>query len=312
MTELVVAPTRLERAPTILNYMEEFLVSGLPNAGRRYIIESRYSITRFIIYCAKHGITPRSINDYPLQLLESGKRRGTVIKQCTIIKQFFKWCFKMGYTKERYHECFPVIRSDPIQEPQIIRHEEYLRLLSMCGKFRDKAWIITLGYSTGLRLGDCCNLRWSNIDMEEQVITTVLRKTAKKTGAHARIPYPTGGDLYNMIQERLSVREAENYMGTDYVCPMMACRYNSNKMSVSTIIKDVFIRAGIPHKKFKDFRSTFESRLANSGMNLSLAARITGRSDMRVLMRYVKMDVDAARDGVAKALELHNVYQSFK
>lgn len=312
VTELVPAPARLERAPTVFNYMEDFLGFGIPNTSIRYRNEARQSISKFIIYCSKTGITPRAINDYPTHVINSGRSHGTAIRYCATIKQFLRWCFKMGYTRERYYEYFPTLRTSPPREPEIIRHDEYLKLIESCGKFKDKAWIITLGYNTGFRLGDCCNLRWSNVDMREQLISIVLRKTASRTGAMARIPYQSGGDLYRMLQERLSMRESENYVGTDYVCPLMACRYNSNKCSVSMIIKDVFIRAGLSHKKFKDFRSTFESRLANSGMNLSLASRITGRSDMRTLMRYVRMDLDAAREGVAKALELHNVYPSFK
>ena len=212
----------------------------------------------------------------------------------------------MGYSTERWHEYVPRIRGTPPKEPKIIGHEEYLKMRSMC-ETPEQDWLIVCGFSTGFRMGDCCNLKWDRVDQEQMVVAPLLGKTRQSTGASAKIPYNPGGDMHLKLTELWADRPQDE----EYVCPLMAESYYCNRKAVAQSMRRVFDWAGIRDRSFKHFRCTFESRLANSGMNIGLAAKITGRSDTRSLLRYIVPDMDAAREGVTKALELHHTNKMF-
>lgn len=47
--------------------------------------------------------------------------------------------------------------------------------------------VIVLGIYTGMRLGDCCTLLWSEVDLSAGVITRVPRKTSHSSGRVIRV-----------------------------------------------------------------------------------------------------------------------------
>lgn len=304
MTELVPISTPLQRAPTLGNAMLEFIETELIGVTESHKSDVRRALERFIIYTSRRGLSPKSISSYGLYMIDQGLNPNNVKTQIAFLKRFFMWCFRLRYTQERWYEYLPKVRGLAPPPPQIITQSEYEALLSFCLQ-EDQEWLITLGFSTGFRMGDCCMLRWEQVDQEQMIISPLIRKTSKSTGKCATIPYAPGGDLHR----RLTELEHEDH--EDYVCPRLAESYYSNKSAITQGMRRVFDRAGLKHKSFKHFRCTFESRLANSGMNIGLAAKITGRSDTKSLLRYIVPDMDAAREGVSKAMELHNTHKMF-
>jgi len=75
-----------------------------------------------------------------------------------------------------------------------------LRELQMLMKAADNEWkgMILFGVYTGQRLGDIVRLRWSNIDLQEGIVTLTTRKT------HRRQILPLATPLREWLQPRLS------------------------------------------------------------------------------------------------------------
>lgn len=297
--------------PNMADRLNEYIQSEMTHVGDNFRSNVRTANMDFIKYVTRHEIGPETINKYCLQRFKDCKPNNAVYN-INIIKRFLKWCFNRGYTTQRYHEFFPRVKVPPPGDVVIIGFEEYKTLLRMCGDRRDKAWLITLGYSTGLRLKDCCLLCWSDINQERMVITTKPNKTRNSTGRVVEIPYVAGSDLHMMINELWEERDNWAYIGKDYVCSWAASTYLSRPRDLNEAINQVFKYAGLIGKSFRHFRSTFESLMANSGMNVGLAAKLTGRSDTKTILRYIRPDMDSAREGIAKALELHKSHPAFK
>lgn len=306
MTELVPISTQLQRAPTLGNAVLEFVETELIGVTESHRSDVRRALERFIIYVSRRELSPKAIANYGMYMIEQGLNPNNVKTQIAFLKRFFMWCYRLRYTQERWYEYLPKVRGQAPPDPQIITQSEYEALLSFCLQ-EDQEWLITLGFNTGFRMGDCCMLRWEQVDREQMIISPLIRKTSKSTGKCASIPYSPGGELH----ERLTELWADRIEDEQYVSPRLAESYYSNKCSITQGMRRVFDRAGLQHKSFKHFRCTFESRLANSGMNIGLAAKITGRSDTRSLLRYIVPDMDAAREGVSKAMELHNTHKMF-
>lgn len=308
MNELVPVQ-RLDRAKSIPNLLQEFIESELIGVSQPVKDTLRREVGRLVIFAGKDGLAPDVFGKFANSLYGNGANPATINKILVYNRRFFSWCFKMGYTATRWHEFIPRVAVTKPALPDIIQYEEYLRLRE-CAIDEECDWVMVLGYSTGLRLTDCCTMCWSQIDQGKQLVRSIPSKTRRKTGVEVVIPYMSGGDLHKLIIDRWAKKDEGIQLHKDFISPVMASRSQSGDEHKRFRI--IFDKAGLPNKSFKHFRSTFESRLANSGMNAALAAKITGRSDTRTILRYVRPDMEVVREGVAKALELHNHVEGFK
>lgn len=301
----------LPKANTIGNRIEEFISVELARYTVREKSAVRRSLIEFTNYVSRMGeITPSVVASYPETVFERGLSARSVQYRVLFIRRFFKWCVLMGYSTTRWGDYFPRIRSAPVPEPVIIRQEEYLNIRKHCTD-RDREWIVVLSFNTGMRMGDCCKLRWSHVDTKKQTIKKIVSKTALTTGKSVFIPYNSGSDLHFFLMDMFNTKDDLILEDDNYVCPVMYLSYANNSKSVVESFRKIFNKAGLPNNSFKHLRNTFESRLANSGMNMALAASITGRSDPKALMRYIKPDMEAAREGITKALEIHHHLKGF-
>jgi integrase len=96
---------------------------------------------------------------------------------------------------------------------------------------------------TGLREGDICTLKWSDIDLEQRLI---VRKT-RKTGVKVKIPI--SDQLYDLI---ISMPHAGD---SEYVFPEHARMYLSNSDGVSYRVKKFLEGLGIQTTRIPEGRT---------------------------------------------------------
>lgn len=184
--------------------------------------------------------------------------------------------------------------------------------------------LFEIGTFTGLRMGDCCTLRWGEIDLVRGIIRRKPNKTLHSSGAEVVIGIP--GVLY---REFLAVPPEQR---TGYVLPGMAARYKT-KNTRSYLCKDIqahFRACGIethapgtgsrshyegkkkvyePTKRavvlvgFHSLRHTYASLHAASGTPATLIQENMGHSSPGMTEHYTHVSDDTARR-VAAALDL--------
>jgi integrase len=86
--------------------------------------------------------------------------------------------------------------------------------------------IIVAGMCTAMRRGDCCLLKWKDVDLKNRFITV---KTSK-TGATVSIP------IFPMLYEELSARSSK---AKEYVFPEQAAMYRENPDGITWRVKKV-------------------------------------------------------------------------
>ena len=132
----------------------------------------------------------------------------------------------------------------PPDAVQMRRAWDYARSLT------DKPYLYRLAVvaaCSGLRIGDCCNLEWGNVDLQGGKIRNV--KT-KKTGAVVSVPifdYAPDGKDYNPVfgelRRELEAALAEREDGAKYVIPEAARIYGYNPSRIIEEGKDIFAHA---------------------------------------------------------------------
>lgn len=178
-------------------------------------------------------------------------------------------------------------------------------LLKSEGEMQRLFW---LGAFTGLRLGDCCTLRWDEIDLEAGVIRRIPRKTRSRGKAVLiGIPPP--------LLRLLACIERNG----PYVCPESAERYLSSRtrqgwisytiqrffrqIGIQTTMQDASKKKAVQLVGFHSLRHTYASLHAASGTPQALIQENMGHSNPAMTEHYQHISEDTARK-VAAALDL--------
>lgn len=296
-------PAHTPRADTLSNFIQEFLAVRCKGLNPLTIGDYRLVLTEFEIFVANRPLARHVIVDWIQYVDKKGLGVERSNRYLMRVKTFLKWCEFHELMKDPPHK-FLIMRPAPQKPmPQIVTEEEYEKI-KKATKGTVLYYLTVLGYRAGLTFIDACFLRWDSIDLENLFITSSRIKMARHCrSASYKIPIIPGGDLHEMLKE-MSENRVVKY-GNDYdnfVNPYMASWYKlQGHKRMGMRFAGIFKKLGIEGKSFKNFRNTLLSHLANSGGNMALACQISGHSDPKTFMGYVKPDPNALRDTMMKA-----------
>jgi integrase len=164
--------------------------------------------------------------------------------------------------------------------------------------------LILLGYSSGVRLQDGSNLRWSEVDLEVGVISFCQRKTSRRSviGLH-----PDFGDWL--------LRQSVPDDPQAFVFPELAGRPSSGKCGLSNQFNNIVRRVGIDAGRlrerkglhgrgrralsFHSLRHGAASNVFNAAAVKEVARRLTDHAQRGALDRYLHVDVEAIKSATA-------------
>ena len=167
--------------------------------------------------------------------------------------------------------------------------------------------LILIGIYTGLRLGDCCRLDWSQINLTQEVIQLVPRKTRRHHQRLVTIP------IHPALGAALVGQQAyDNKMMVGPVLPEIAEMYGRARWQVSHELSRIFKAANIqtsvklegrhrraPEATFHSLRHTFVSFAANAGVPLHIVQSIVGHESTAMTRHYYHENLDALKSAVA-------------
>lgn len=163
------------------------------------------------------------------------------------------------------------------------------------------ATLLALGLFSGMRLGDCCTLRWGETDLDRGEIKKVLRKT----GTEVQIP------IHKQLLKVLRV--AEESKDGPYVLPDYSAAYLKRSQTVVARIQKHFADCGIvtaaPERKqrarrgvevgFHSLRHSFVSLCARSGVPMAAVQELVGHSSPAMTKHYSHYGLEAMQGAIA-------------
>ena len=182
---------------------------------------------------------------------------------------------------------------------RFLDQEERESLMAAC---KNASWaglypLVLLGLTTGARLGNLLNLRWSDIDLEEGLAHVGITKNGKP------ITLPLTGTVLNEMKRFASVR----VMKSNQVFPAPTNQdkvYGNFRLHWNKAVKDANLKA---HFRFHDLRHTAGSYMAQAGINQATIMKAMGHTTLASSERYLHVRVDdvaAAQAKVAKKFGL--------
>ena len=250
------------------------------------------------------GVTSDMIAEY-LACLRVDLCGSTYNNRVCVLREIFRVLAKKAGLEEDPWEGVR-LRPDDSHSRRELTMEELKRLLAVAQK-RGGEWykLFLIGIYTGLRLGDCCRLDWSCINIAQGVIQLVPSKT--KRHSHGK---PVTIPVHPALGEALLGQQAyNNKVGP--VLPEVAEMYGRARWQVSRKLTEIFKKANIttsimlegrknktPEATFHSLRHTFVSFAANAGVPLHIVQSIVGHESTAMTRHYYHENIDALKSAV--------------
>jgi integrase len=166
--------------------------------------------------------------------------------------------------------------------------------------------LFAIGLYTGLRLGDCCTLKWGEVDLRRGMIRRIPNKVMRRHPVPVVIPIHP--DLRNMLA-KIPANECDKL----FVLPKTASTYlNSGRSLVTDSIQRHFRACGIETTEarengalpivrvgFHSLRHTFVSLSREAGAPLATVEAIVGHHSVAMTQHYSHVSELAAKNAVA-------------
>jgi integrase len=263
-------------------------------------------------------ITAETAKLYAISLNKSGKSANTYNKHISFLKLFFKILATPGKITDNPFKAITQRNLETKSRRELTIEELHKILNNATG---DMALLLALGIFTGLRLGDCCTLRWDEVNLINRIIKRLPNKTAR-AGKLVKVGIPA--PLY----ERLNAVPPSTR--GEYVLPIFANDYQrkgNGRIKITRKIQDYLQSIGInTHQAgtgkrvddtgkiidsgkravvsvgFHSLRHTYVSIHAMSGTPQAIIQGNVGHSNPAMTAHYTHTTDEAARR-VAGALD---------
>ncbi len=194
------------------------------------------------------------------------------------------------------------------QERDIFTADQVAKLLEAASP--EWRTVILLGFYTAARIGDCARMRWDNVDFGKGVV--VFDQTKTKKGKGSRVVCPLHPQLERHLMELAGTDEPQEFLAPD-----LAARAIGGKSGLSERFKTIMRRAGIDTQtvqgegqrrfsklSFHSLRHSFNSMLANAGIDQETRMALTGHKSSKINDGYTHLDLDRRRAAISKLPDL--------
>ncbi len=291
----VASPMRRDLAPTTLHTKAQVFRVFVSWLEKMYpeVVEVRH-------------LTRGQVENY-LNSLRADHSSATYNNRLCVLREVFRTIMRQARARENPWEGFPM-RADDSHTRRELTIQELTRLVDNAAQMGFE-WRTLFGIAmyTGLRLGDCCKLTWSEVDIVRSIIQKVPEKTKKyRKGRPVTVP------IHKVLADLLMQTPLEERTG--YVLPQigaLAAEGVNGMGKIHSRISKIFRRAGIvtsvtvegrrwkaPDAGFHSLRHTFVSMSANAGVPLHIVQSIVGHESSAMTRHYYHENVEALQRAV--------------
>lgn len=280
------------------------------NSGSRLTSDSYYrDVDRFLTYLNDKNITDLNavdkniVIDY-VTILRSGQitrskiSNSTYARNLSSLRSFYKY---LCINKICDHNPFSLMKNIKIPKhlPDVLTFEQIERIFDSFDlnnpiEIRNRTILETI-YACGLRISECCNLEFKNIDQKEMIIRVIGKGNKERI-----IPYyPRLNELFDLY-----IREYRNlYLKDDNEYVFISTRGDKiSARSIQLMLEDVRIKNGLsinlhPHM----LRHSFATHLLDNGADLRTVQELLGHENLSTTQLYTHLTFDRLKKVVEQA-----------
>ncbi len=285
-----------------------------PDSGERTLNDYKGQIQTFLNWCFdSKGLDKAFVVDLDKTLADEYARHlltvravsnNTFNKHLSTLKLVFKHLVLSGRGKSNIFDHIKKKQKSIVSKKNLSLNKAREIYELATGEYK---LLILLGIYTGARLGDCCLMKWSEVDLVEQCFLFSPAKTKSRTAKTLRVPiFP---ELLNILKE-LGVK-AENQ---SYLLPALSELYRRSPSTITKKLKKIFISAGVeiyaPKGEsvtgkraralygFHSFRHTFVTLHQQAGTPLAVVQAMVGHNTNAVTNIYTHIGTDSTKKAI--------------
>lgn len=241
---------------------------------------------------------------------KEGKSVQTVALEVKVIKSALRAATKQGFLKTNPAEAFefPAEAEAGAVERETFSPAEVAALIEAADT-KDWKGVIRLAYFTGMRLGDCVNLRWRDVNLAGSVIVYVPRKTARRKSKAITVP------MHPELEAELSAMTGADGSPEAFVFASLAGKTSAGRSGLSMTFSRMMERAGVDSavkreksgkgrtvraRTFHALRHSFVTSLANAGVSFEHRKLLAGHVEDAMTANYTHDQTDQLRKSVEK------------
>ena len=237
------------------------------------------------------NITPAEIIDYRSAMLDWGKKPSTINRSLISISSFCQWAQQHDLILNNPAEGIRSVAEEPLAPRALERKEQLalLRAVRKSGNLRDLA-IITMLLHTGMRVGELCNLRISDITISTNSNMITVREGKGTKRRNIPLNSTVIGVLKDYLQSFSSNEQVTLITGPNPEKQRFLF-YGQKRMpltdrGVRYIIKKYAYYAKIDNLSPHTFRHTCAKNLIDAGQSIDRVAKILGHSNVNTTSIY--------------------------
>lgn len=248
-------------------------------------------------------VSPADLSALLLEIQAAGKSHATAVKVYTVLHTLFKMAYLSDEIPRNPMDkvARPVPRKDEIRETeaQALTVEE-LRAVLEALEAEPLKWqaLVHVLIDTGCRRGECCGLKWEDVDLEGRVLT-IRRNLCYTPQKGVYVDTPKSGKVREVdigpetaaLLASLRGQSEGGYVFTreDGVEPM-------HPQSPTRYLKKLSAKCGVPDLHPHKLRHTFASVAITAGADVASVSEALGHSDKAVTLRmYTHADAESRR-----------------
>jgi integrase len=293
----------------VQEWLESWLSSKQASISPASFLAYSQAVREFLEYLGPKGhngtlqsITERDIEGFVAQLRDEGRSASTINK---LVRKYLSGPFEKARVtgKIRYN---PVRGTSP-EKTETAPKETFtgaqVRALLEAAS-DDWQGAILFAYSTGARLGDVANLRWSSLDVANGIVVFKEQKTRAKAvlGLHP--------DFLDWLSNRAVPAQSDAFVFPELAGKPLNGEHGLSNTFVKLLdeagIEKRLLRAGNAGKgravralSFHSFRHTAASNVFNQASLKEITRRVTNHAAGGEVDRYIHEDLEAVRAATA-------------
>lgn len=253
------------------------------------------------------------VQEFVLQKLEDGLCQKTVKDILVVLKMVMRFGVKNHWmTYSEWDIKYPANEQEKeIEVLTVAQHRQILDYIRQNFTFRNLGIYISL--TAGLRIGEICGLKWTDVDVEKGTIavcrtieriyviegetkhTELTVNTPKTKNSYREIPMTK--ELLSMVRPLKKVVNGEFYVLTNGEKPTEPRTYRNyyNKLME---------QIGIPHLKYHGLRHSFATRCIESNCDYKTVSSLLGHANIATTLNlYVHPNMEQKKRCIARMFD---------
>lgn len=253
-------------------------------------------------------ITPRVIQQYIDQKEREGQSPKSISKHLVLLNGVFKEAIQ--FREAAFNPCVGVTITKGERFRGSAYEPETAKLLLAAVKGDPIEPAVYLGLYLGLRRSEVAGLRWSDIDLEQNVVhicntvvrfSTISEQEKTKSKASRRDLYLPSGLKQYLVQLKIQAEFNRHVFGDCYADGEHVCQWPDgrpyNPDYISARFKRVLETNGLPHIRFHDLRHTAGSLLINKGQSVKQVQEFLGHEQASTTLDiYTHLSAESKRN----------------